>query len=189
MYKNDGLCPICGDGLLKEKKIQETFEYKGNRLSIDNYIVYECSECEESLVDPKTLKETEKSIRNFHRKVDGLLTSEEIKEIRTSLGHTQETFARILGGGVKSFARYENGSVTQSKPMDNLLRIVKEFPYTLILLDNGNHKNVSDEPNYILWDATQRKTFFLSEKSEYAGIALGDKTRCKVPQKNHTFRQ
>lgn len=76
MYKNNELCPVCGDGFLKEEKIQETFEYKDNYITIDDYIIYKCSDCEESFVDPKTLKETEKVIRDFHRKVDGLLTSE-----------------------------------------------------------------------------------------------------------------
>lgn len=176
MYKDNDLCPICGDGFLKEKIIRETFEYKDKYLSIDNYIVYECSVCEESLVDPKTLKDTEKVIRDFHREVDGFLTSEKIKKIRTSLGYTQEMFSSILGGGVKSFARYENGTVTQSKPMDNLLRIIKNFPYTLISLANREHEDVVYEPDHILWDIKKRKTLFLSGKSDLPNVTLKSET-------------
>jgi HTH-type transcriptional regulator / antitoxin MqsA len=144
MYKNSDICPICGDGLLKEKNIRETFEYKGEYLTIDNYIVYECPDCNESIVDSKTLKYTEKRIRDFHKKVDGLLTSDEIKKIRTSLGYTQEGLGKILGGGIKSFARYENGTVTQSKSMDNLLRIIKRFPYALNIITT-EYKNIFPE--------------------------------------------
>ena len=128
MYKDADPCPICGGGPLKKKVITERFEYKGNDLAIPDYVVYECSECEEYIVDPQTLKATEKRIRDFHREVDGLLTSSEIKKIRKSFKLTQEEFGEILGGGKKAFARYENGTVTQSKPMDNLLRVLTAFP-------------------------------------------------------------
>ena len=145
MYKNGDECPICGDGLLKEKKIRGTFEYKGNHLTIDDYVVYECSECDEALVDPNTLKDTEKTIRDFQRKTDRLLMPQEIKEIRKVLGFTQEKFASILGGGVKSFARYESGIVTQSRAMDNLLRIIKTYPNTLeVLTGTSLHSHCSD---------------------------------------------
>ncbi len=146
MYKNNDQCPICGEGLLKKKIIQETFSYKGNYRTIENYIVYECSDCGESIVDPKTLKETEKIIRDFHREVDGLLTSEEIKKIRNQLGYTQNDFSRILGGGIKSFTRYENGTVTQSKSMDNLLRIIQKYPDTLDVLTKTDQKSIKIEP-------------------------------------------
>jgi HTH-type transcriptional regulator/antitoxin MqsA len=172
MFENNDPCPICGDGLLKEKTITETFEYKNHFLAVDNYIVYECTECEESFVDPGTLKETEKTIRDFHRKIDGLLTSEEIKEIRVSAGYTQEEFGNMLGGGVKSFARYENGTVTQSRPMDNLLRIIKNFPYALNTLIGKKRKHSAYEPDYILWDNKNRTTHFFCTKPKLADSAV-----------------
>ncbi len=52
----------------------------------------------------------------------------EIKAIRKSFGLTQDEFSELLGGGAKAFARYENGTVLQSKPMDNLLRGLREYP-------------------------------------------------------------
>lgn len=168
MYANGNLCPICGEGSLERKEIKETFEYKGSHLTIDNYIVYECNECEESIVDPKTLKDTEKMIRDFHREVDGLLISSDIRQIRNSFQYTQETFGEILGGGKKSFARYENGSVTQSKPMDNLLRILKRFPYTIIALLEKDEKDlvyetIGHEPKFIIWDTILRKSHYLEK--------------------------
>ena len=141
--ENNDLCPICSKGLLKKKNIRETFEYKGRKLSINDYIIYECPDCDESIVDPKTLKNTEIIIRDFHRKVDGLLTSKEIKAIRTSLGYTQNEFSILLGGGLKSFTRYENGTVTQSRSMDNLLRIIKNYPDTLDTIINREYKDIA----------------------------------------------
>lgn len=127
-------CPICGYKEMAKRIITEEFEYKGQILEIDDYVIFECPECEESIVDKGTLKSSGKIIRDFHREVDGLLTSPQIKKIRTSLGFKQTDFGILLGGGEKSFARYESCAVTQSRPMDNLLRVLDEFPTGLKVL-------------------------------------------------------
>lgn len=126
MLKDNGECPCCGDGggILKRKVIDQEFKYKGQKLIIKDYIIYECITCEESFVDPVTLKESEKPKRDFHRKVDGLLTSDEIKNIRVSLKLTPKDFGEILGVSEENFIQYETGTSTQSKTMDNLLRII-----------------------------------------------------------------
>lgn len=131
MYKNNDQCPICGEGKLNEVSKLEKFEYKGRYKAIDNYIVYECDYCEEEIVPESSIKNSEKSLRDFHRKVDGLLTSKDIKKIRESYGFTQDHFSEILGIGKKTFARYENSTVTQNKTMDHLLRILDVFPESL----------------------------------------------------------
>jgi len=85
----------------------------------------------EAIVDPDTLKKTGKMLKDFQRQVDGLLTGQQIKGIRKKLGLTQEQMAEIVGGGLKSFARYESGKICQSKGMDNLLRILDAYPEML----------------------------------------------------------
>ncbi|MFO7884248.1 MAG: type II toxin-antitoxin system MqsA family antitoxin [Desulfobacteraceae bacterium] len=139
MYKHGDICPICGYEGLQEKSITERFEYKGQTKEIENYIVFECPECNESVIDKKTLKRSEKILRDFHREVDGLLTSKEIKSIRKTLGFTQKDFGLVLGGGEKGFARYESCAVTQSKSMDNLLRIVSKKPEVICILQKSNN--------------------------------------------------
>lgn len=134
MYNKNDKCPICGEGNLVRNVIEESFEYKGQEIVIPDYVVFHCENCEESIVESNTLKTSEKIIRDFHRHVDGLLTSDEIKKIRKSFGFTQEVFGNLLGGGAKGFARYETGKVTQSKAMDNLLRILDAHPVVLEIL-------------------------------------------------------
>lgn len=140
MYKNGSKCSICGIGKISEKTISEKFEYKGKSLVIPDYHVYACDKCEEEIVDPKTLRATEKVLTDFRRRVDGLLASDEIKAIRKKLGKTQAEMAEWLGVGEKNFARYENGQVTQSKTMDLLLRILGKFPNIL--------NNLTEPKNY-----------------------------------------
>lgn len=142
MYKNGQKCPICATGSLEKKIIQEKFEYNGRHLVISEYVVFSCTSCGEELVSKETLRNTERIIRDFQRESDGLLTSEKIKKGRTALGFTQESFASLLGVGEKNFARYENGKVTQSKSMDNLLRIIFEYPFTLDAI--SDHKFTFD---------------------------------------------
>lgn len=131
MFKDGDKCPVCGSGTLTKKIIEEVFDYKGETLTIKDYVIYECPVCEESIVDRKTLDDTEGPLIEFRRKVDNLLTPNEIKEIRTSFGYTQEEFGNILGGGKKAFARYENGTITQSRAMDNQLKMLRSNPKIL----------------------------------------------------------
>lgn len=128
MYKNGEKCPVCGSGTLTKKSIEEIFDYKGKTITIKDYIIYKCDICEESIVDRNTLKETDSILIEFRRKVDNLLTPNEIRMIRTSFGYTQEEFGRILGCGKKAFARYENGTATQSRAIDNQLKMLRSNP-------------------------------------------------------------
>lgn len=77
-------CPICGAGSLKKKIGTESFEYKGTTKTIPNYITYSCAECGEAIVDSATLKKSGKMLNNFQCEVDGLLTGQQIKAIRSA---------------------------------------------------------------------------------------------------------
>lgn len=149
MYQNGQECPICEKNTLVEKIIEEKFEYKGRYLVVPEYVVFSCASCGEELVSKETLKKTEKIIRDFQRETDGLLTSSQIKRGRVALGFTQDAFASLLGVGEKNFARYENGKVTQSKSMDNLLRIIFEYPFTIDAI--SDHKFTFDNVQSICY--------------------------------------
>ena len=69
---------------------------------------------------------------------EGYLTDEDIKRIRKKLGLTQKAMAVKLGVGLKTFARYENLSVHQSRTMDNLLRILDQFPEVMAVFEEKN---------------------------------------------------
>ncbi len=169
MYKSGDACPICGAGNLSQKEITAEFEYKGEHLAIPKYMVWECSECAESLVDKKTLKEAGRAIRDFHRTVDGLLPASEIKRIRKfKLEMKQDELSLLLGGGEKSFARYENCEVIQSESMDNLLRILDVYPHAISVLQNKktNPGSVKMPPIKINYPATSYPEYKLVSNYE-----------------------
>lgn len=121
-------CGLCGSTKINKVRTTEVFNYKGYTKTFENYEVLRCASCGEEFVNENYLNKIQNQIRDFHREVDGLLPSAEIKRIRKNYGFSQEAFGELLGGGKKAFARYENGTVTQSKPMDNLLRVIDELP-------------------------------------------------------------
>jgi HTH-type transcriptional regulator / antitoxin MqsA len=139
VYKLGDICPICEAGNLTNKEIVATFDYKGESVEIPNYLIWECSECKEKIVDPKTSKSAGRLIRDFYRHVDGLLIASEIRRIRKfKLELTQDEASELLGGGTKSFAKYENCEVMQSVALDNLLRLLDAAPYMLKVIKDKN---------------------------------------------------
>jgi HTH-type transcriptional regulator / antitoxin MqsA len=162
-------CPICGAGLLRKRVGTELFEYKGETLSIPDYVTYACNECGEAIVDPATLRSSGKRLKDFKRAVDGLLTGEQIKAIRLKLGLTQEQMADIIGGGLKSVARYESGQVCQSKGMDNLLRIIDAFPETLKLIQQKAAGFVASTKVLYMDEFRDKKAYQEDEASVFIG--------------------
>lgn len=140
-YKNGDPCPVCGS-TLQEQTTTETFTYKGQSFDYPDYVVYHCADCDDDYVGDTTMKKSAKAIRDFYRKVDGMLTASEIKLIRLRTGYNQDSFSKLLGGGAKSFARYENCDVVQSEPMDNLIWLIGKHPNLANDLEN-RHKPVT----------------------------------------------
>ena len=172
-------CPVCGVGTLKKEVGSKTFEYKDETTIIPNYITYKCHECGEAIVDKGTLKESGRILKDFKRKVEGLLTAEEIKNIRRKLNLTQEEMAEILGGGLKSFTRYESSHVCQSRGMDNLLRILDSYPFTLNVIQKNEAKKLALHMQKKVISLEELKSFkrYKTKSKEFSnrmeGVAYG----------------
>jgi putative zinc finger/helix-turn-helix YgiT family protein len=82
-----------------------------------------CEKCGEPVDVPSLASQNEIRVFDAYKKKAGLLTSEEIKEIRKRYGLSAAKFAKRLGMGEKSITRYENGAI-QTKEVDLLLRLV-----------------------------------------------------------------
>ena len=83
-----------------------------------------------------------------YKKRIGLLTSKDIISIRKKMGLTQEGLAKLMGCGLKTITRYENGSI-QDRAFDNFIRCLNEL-YDLKFLDKkeqskNNHKSIFDK--------------------------------------------
>ena len=129
------ICPICEAKVIR-KKITDTYTYKGKSITIKNIPIYHCTGCGEDFCDEEREGNVNKKLDALYREAEGLLQPQEIVEIRKKFGYSQEEFAEIVGGGPKAFAKYEKGTVTQSRSMDNLLRILRDSTDAMTILTN-----------------------------------------------------
>ena len=104
------------------------YRYKGQVCTLAQPGLW-CPQCdEEGILNPEHLRATRKALHDFHARVDGFLTSHEVKSIRKALKLTQQEAAAFFGGGPNAFSRYERGEVMQSRATDNLLRLLHRDP-------------------------------------------------------------
>ena len=122
------VCPICESGNLSPSLVTETITYNGQQLTVPPIEISVCSHCGEELVLPAQARRNDLRFADAKRVADGLMTSVAIRDWRRQLGLTQAQAARILGGGVNGFSRYERGEIIQTRSMDWLMRVTADVP-------------------------------------------------------------
>lgn len=129
-------CPVCDSK--QEVSIiskEETYPVKGEPITIMANICT-CASCGEEIL---SLQHDDDNLRRayaIYRSRHNLLQPEEIKKIREQYGISQVNFARILGVGDKTIARYENGSL-QDEAINNLILLAKNPENFGILLEKN----------------------------------------------------
>ncbi|THB63508.1 MAG: type II toxin-antitoxin system MqsA family antitoxin [Gammaproteobacteria bacterium] len=132
-------CPICGEGKLHETNKIRIASYKDQTDEVPLYFSV-CDVCESETANSKQTRQNKRAFNAFKKRVEGLLSGEEIKELREYYGISQKEAALIFGGGEVAFSKYENDDVLQSEPMDTLLRAAIRFP--LMVEDRAVEKGV-----------------------------------------------
>ena len=102
-------------------KLKEMKTVKGKTFDVLLKKAY-CKKCGEPVFPVEINKANDIIVYDGYRKLVGLLTSEQIKEIRKKRGLSQTEFARLLDCGEKNIARYETGTI-QDKAFDLLMRL------------------------------------------------------------------
>lgn len=118
-------CPVCVTGELTFFKEPDEITYKVHSMSVEvEYSV--CKQCGEEMILSEQIKRNDCRVRDAWRKVDGLLSGEEIVALRKQLDLTQLQASQVFGGGLNAFSKYERGEVIQSEAMDKLMRLSLE---------------------------------------------------------------
>lgn len=120
-------CPVCGDGSLRRETREMTFAYQGHQLTYDQPGLW-CDVCGEGLLEPSDKDATDPLLADFVAKVEGRLTTGDIRRIRKKLDLTQRQAGEIIGGGVNAFHRYETGKAYPAKGTENFLRLLDNHP-------------------------------------------------------------
>jgi HTH-type transcriptional regulator/antitoxin MqsA len=120
------VCPETGKPMVRDTRPME-ISYKGQSATIDMPGWY-CDESGESIHTADDMKVSDAALKELRLQVENLLKPQEVKRIRTKIGLTQREAGAILCGGPNAFQKYEQDTVTVSKPMSNLLRLLERHP-------------------------------------------------------------
>jgi len=118
------LCPLCGEGHVTPRTENTVTEYRGQQGTVALQYI-ECDVCGSEIAGDAEGRANKRAVLRFRKTVDGLLTGEEVRAIRKKYQLTQAQAAKLLGGGLVAFSKYENDDVAHSDAMDNLLRLVR----------------------------------------------------------------
>lgn len=138
-------CPLCDKTHeIDERKRITTTIIKGEEVTYEERF-YFCANVEEDESEFETCKMTNENLlcaRNAYRIKMGLLTSDEIIEIRESYGLSQVDLARLLGWGEVTISRYESKAI-QDEAYDTMLRLIKDNPLKALEFLNKNSDKFS----------------------------------------------
>jgi Helix-turn-helix. len=136
-------CPVCN--IEQETNViekEEISNVRGDEIKSLARIRI-CCVCGEELFDEELDEENIKRVYDIYREKHGILSSEEIKNIRECYGLSQRVFARLLGIGEASIARYETGALPE-KSLSNMIMLLKNPKNMKKLLEKNedvlNHK-------------------------------------------------
>jgi len=129
-------CPHC------EKETSATsvlaqLEYtiKGVDVSVEAPLI-KCDVCKNEFENPEMGQDVAELALRAYRKEVGLLSPEEIKTFRKSLGLTQHELSELLGWGGATLSRYENGAL-QDEAHDRAMRMIMEPDALLGVIENN----------------------------------------------------
>lgn len=126
MHTENEHCPFCDSGELIEKILSKEIELEGSIVVLVDTLFSICNNCAMETVTPHQSRINKRTIINAQKNAQGLLTAQEINSLRKQLGLTQAEAAKLLGGGINAFSKYETNSIVQTKAMDNVLRLVRD---------------------------------------------------------------
>lgn len=135
------LCPECMQMTeYNVVKRADTFEVRGERITVDAQVAV-CRTCGEDIGLGELDDATFQAAYAVYRARHDLLSPDKIKAIRSKYGLGQKAFARLLGWGDVTLARYESGSL-QSVSHDQTLRLAED-PDTVRKLMTRNASRLS----------------------------------------------
>jgi HTH-type transcriptional regulator / antitoxin MqsA len=126
-------CAMCGEGPLHLVESEQCVEFDGTELRVP-FRSHACNACGSKQALDDDLRLNARAMRRATKEHYQLLTGQQVREVRKSLGLSQEQAAKLFGGGPVAFSKYENDEITQSEAMDRLIWLVGQCPWLLEML-------------------------------------------------------
>jgi HTH-type transcriptional regulator/antitoxin MqsA len=112
---------------MRHEKHDDVLAYKDQTRTIKT-LGWWCTECGESILTGEPLVAHARALQELKAHVDGVLSASEVTALRETIGLSQRKAGELLGGGPRSFQKYESGLQTVSVPMAHLLRLLAKDP-------------------------------------------------------------
>ena len=107
--------------------------YEGMTVTIDMPGWYS-SGSSESVRTGADMQASDRALNRLKARAKGLLNPAEIRRIRKRLGLTQEAAGKLIGGGPRTFQKYEAGDLLPSRAVSSALRLLDHDPGALAVL-------------------------------------------------------
>jgi putative zinc finger/helix-turn-helix YgiT family protein len=139
-------CPFC------EKKHKVEVYESGTKALVKKKpveykeIFYFCPKCKEEFYPDNIMDNNLNRARDSYKKMNGLLTSSEIKEIRNYYKLNQKEFANLFGWGDITIQRYESKCI-QDETYDEIIRRAKDDPQ-FVYKELKRHRNGFTEERF-----------------------------------------
>ena len=166
----NSFCPNCEvEKPVRFVRTKETHQIRDLDISVD-VEYFECEVCGLNFDGPDSIDALEVAYREF-RKVKGMVQPDFVRTFRKKYGLTQHELARLLGWGLATLSRYENGAL-QDDAHDRALQMVLE-PRNLLKLVETHPDALSDEKRHTLLASIQSESTAESELLEVIESRLG----------------
>jgi putative zinc finger/helix-turn-helix YgiT family protein len=173
-------CPHCGAEESEIIVYSDTVDFRNMELDVENLHMSKCKKCghnwttdEQRGHNNSVMRDAYAVVRDELRAKHGLLTGQEISQLRERFGINQREAAAIFGGGYNAFNKYESGEVLQSFAMDRLVRLTSAVGMPAI----EYLRDVFSSPNFIVISAPQgtisRILFQVKDGSFIPNSAMG----------------
>ncbi|MGI5939304.1 MAG: type II TA system antitoxin MqsA family protein [Thermoleophilia bacterium] len=129
-------CAECG-GVVVSSTASLPFDVRGETLRVDGIEHGLCTDCGEVYLSLEAAEVLQSKAIRASKAAKGLLSPEEIRELRRSLALSQAAFEDLLGVGAKTVVRWEKGTVFQSATADRMMRLIRLFPDLTSILVSG----------------------------------------------------
>lgn len=123
-------CPACGKSM-RGRQSRLTFPVNGEVVNVPRSRHLQCRTCGEVTLGIDEARQLREAALGIYRRKYHLLSPEEIRALRETLGLTQAALARLLRLGNNTISRWEAGRNVQTAAMDVLLRLIRDLPGSL----------------------------------------------------------
>lgn len=138
------ICPFCEKECYVELiETMEELKVRGETFDVETHYL-KCRECENTFDDPSSDHDPLELAYREYRKRHGMMQPEDIKAFRKKYGLSQGELSGILGWGIATLNRYENGAL-QSQAHENTLKLVMEPDNLLKLVEESPRALTEDK--------------------------------------------